>query len=167
MKIKKFKLHTTLLKFDKKGEKTGWTYILLKSEFSNQLNPNIKRSYRIYCTIDSIKDLEFSLLPIGDGDFIIPIKKDLQLKLKKKVGDKVNIIISLNSNEYEMDKDFIEYLEIEPKAKEFFNSLIGSHQKYFSKWIESAKTPITKANRIAKVVEALSKRRNFNELNNI
>ncbi|MEO6692396.1 MAG: YdeI/OmpD-associated family protein [Saprospiraceae bacterium] len=167
MKIRKFELVTTLLKFDQKGEKTGWTYILIKSELSNQLNPNIKKSYRINCTIDSLKDLEFSILPIGDGDFIIPIKKDLQVKLKKKVGDKVNIIISLNSNENQMDKDFIEFLETEPKAKEFFKSLVGSHQRYFSKWIESAKTPITKANRIAKVVEALSKRRGFNEINNI
>ena len=38
-----------------------------------------------------------------------------------------------------------------------FKTLAKSHQNYFSKWIESAKTEGTKTKRIALAVNALSK----------
>ena len=37
--------NTTILKFAEKGEKTGWTYILIPNEISQQINPDQKKSY--------------------------------------------------------------------------------------------------------------------------
>jgi len=34
--------NTTILKFAEKGEKTGWTYILIPNEISQQINPEQK-----------------------------------------------------------------------------------------------------------------------------
>jgi len=55
-------------------------------------------------------------------------------------------------------------LSDEPVALDFFNSLPGSHKKYFSKWIESAKTSETKANRITRAVVALSRKMGYGEM---
>ena len=34
---------TTILKFDKQGEKTGWTYIEIPADIAEQLKPNNKK----------------------------------------------------------------------------------------------------------------------------
>jgi hypothetical protein len=46
----------------------------------------------------------------------------------------------------------------------FFKTLPGSHQRYFSKWIDSAKAVETKAKRIAWAVTALSKKQGYAEM---
>ena len=64
--------------------------------------------------------------------------------------------IEVDKKEPVLNKDLMVCLNDEPKALMFFKSLSKSHQNYFSKWIDSAKTPETKANRIARTIEALS-----------
>jgi uncharacterized protein YdeI (YjbR/CyaY-like superfamily) len=63
-----------------------------------------------------------------------------------------------------MNVEFMECLTDEPEALQFFNSLTGSHQRYFSKWIESAKTDDTKAKRIAQSINAFLKKQGFPEM---
>ena len=52
----------------------------------------------------------------------------------------------------------------EPIALEYFNSIPLSHRKYYSNWIESAKTEPTKAKRIAQTVTACARRQNYAEM---
>ena len=54
----------------------------------------------------------------------------------------------------------MECLAAEPLALANFTKLPPSHQMYYSKWIEEAKTTSTLTNRIAKAVNALSKNMN-------
>jgi uncharacterized protein YdeI (YjbR/CyaY-like superfamily) len=49
-------------------------------------------------------------------------------------------------------------------AKKKFESLTRSHQMYFSKWIESAKTLETKTKRISLTIQAMEKNLNFGEM---
>nr|MBP8244154.1 YdeI/OmpD-associated family protein [Chitinophagaceae bacterium] len=49
-------------------------------------------------------------------------------------------------------------------AKAFFESLTGSHQRYFSKWIDSAKTEPTRVKRITMAVNALAKKWGYGEM---
>ena len=46
----------------------------------------------------------------------------------------------------------------------FFKTLPGSHQRYFSKWIEDAKTMQTKTKRIVMALTAFSKKQGFPEM---
>ncbi len=62
------------------------------------------------------------------------------------------------------NKDFMECLHDDPGAESFFNTLTGSHQRYFSKWIDSAKTEPTKVKRIAMAVNALSRKLGYGEM---
>ena len=52
----------------------------------------------------------------------------------------------------------------EPKAMKGFEKLSGSEQKYFSNWIDSAKTPETKARRIAQMLDAMRKGYRYGEM---
>ncbi|MCC6816819.1 MAG: DUF1905 domain-containing protein [Saprospiraceae bacterium] len=163
----KIKISKALEKFDSKGEKTGWTYIYLEKELSDQIAPEIKISYRVFVRIDqALEPLIMTTLPMGKGNFIIPIKSEVLKKIRKKAGDIVQLEISMNLNKYEIDSDFREFLESDQKAIMHFNSLTRSHQNYFSKWIESAKTETTKANRIAEAIQALAKKMSYSEMLN-
>ena len=56
--------------------------------------------------------------------------------------------MKVDTFEKPLSVDFMECLSDEPKALEKFNSLPKGHQRYFSKWIEDAKTDPTKTKRI-------------------
>ncbi len=60
--------------------------------------------------------------------------------------------------------ELIECLKDEPSAFNYFNSLPKSHQNYFTRWIESAKTIHTKSKRIALTIDALSTSKSFSEM---
>jgi uncharacterized protein YdeI (YjbR/CyaY-like superfamily) len=47
---------------------------------------------------------------------------------------------------------------------EGFKKLVGAEQRYFSKWIDSAKTEETKAKRIAMMINAMLKGWRYGEM---
>ncbi|HEX4957286.1 MAG TPA: YdeI/OmpD-associated family protein [Lacibacter sp.] len=149
---------TTILKFKEQGEKTGWTYILIPSAIAEKLNPGVKKSFRVKGKFDHYSFDALTLLPMGEGDFIIPLKSDIRKAIKKNAGASVEVQIALQPKAYAIDAEFMECLNDEPKALTFFNSLTASHRNYFSKWIDSAKTTPTKAKRMAMAVNALSRK---------
>jgi len=154
----------TLLKFKEKGEKTGWTYIEIPSKLAEQLNPGVKKSFRVKGKLDAYAFDALALLPMGEGNFILPLKTDIRRSIKKNAGATVQVQMALQPKGYELDKEFVECLKDEPKALEFFDTLTGSHRIYFSKWIGSAKTAETKAKRIALAVNALAKKWGYPEM---
>jgi len=58
----------------------------------------------------------------------------------------------------------MECLADEPKALAFFNDFVPSHKRYFSNWIESAKTEPTKTKRITQTITALLKGFDFGQM---
>lgn len=163
--MSKYHVFTAIIqRFEKKGEKTGWTYVSVDSELANRINPGVKTSYRVSCEIKEKKDLDFTLLPMGGGDFIFPIRKEMLKSLSLKIGDKVQISISYNKEKYKIDEDFMDYLNKMPKAIKYFESLPISHKNYFSKWIQSAKTLETKAKRIERAVRYLNQSKGYVEM---
>ena len=148
---------TTILKFGEQGEKTGWTYILIKSSIAEKIKSNNKKSYRVKGKLDDQSFSGLAMIPMGEGDFIIALNAELRKKIQKRKGDTIKVQIEEDKKGYLLNAAFIECLNDEPEANQFFNSLPKSHQNYFSKWIESAKTIETKSKRIAMAVNALSK----------
>ena len=69
-------------KYGNKGEKTGWTYILIDIHKAKQLNPTRKTSFRVKGLLDSLPIEGISILPIGDGHFILPLNLTLRKLLK-------------------------------------------------------------------------------------
>lgn len=148
----------TIQKFDKQGEKTGWTYIEISAEIATQLKPNNKKSFRVKGKLDAVEINAFALIPMGEGNFIMALKSELRKQLKKQQGATIKVSIEEDKKGYELNETFIACLQDEPAAFAFFKTLAQGHQNYFSKWIESAKSVETQSKRIAMAVNALSKK---------
>lgn len=151
-------------KFGNQGEKTGWSYIEVSREVATQIKPGHKKSFRVKGRLDNYAIEKTSLLPMGGGNFIIPVNATMRKALGKRKGAIINVSLAVDEREVEINKSFLVCLADEPDALEFFNSLARSHRNYFSKWIESAKTEETKANRIARAVTALSRKLGYPEM---
>ncbi|HTB07505.1 MAG TPA: YdeI/OmpD-associated family protein [Bacteroidia bacterium] len=155
---------TEILKFKEQGEKTGWSYIEIPANIAKKLKPACKVSFRVKGKLDNFPIKQVSLLPMGEGDFIMPINATIRKGIKKTKGATLNVQLEEDTSEFAFNADFITCLEDEPEAMKFFKSQPGSHQKYFSKWIDSAKTDATKAKRIAMAVNALARHLNYAQM---
>lgn len=149
-------------KFEQMGEKTGWSYVFIPSAIANQIKPDCKTSFRVKGKIDHMEISGIATIPMGEGDFIIALKTELRKKLRKEVGAKVELWL-------EEDKDFKidipEDLEIcladEGGLLKTFLQQPKSHQNYFIRWINEAKTEVTRTKRLAMTVEAMIKQQDF------
>ena len=63
-----------------------------------------------------------------------------------------------------MSADFLLCLAEEKQAEKFYQALSPSHQKYYSNWIESAKTIETKSKRIAQAIEGFKMKMGYPEM---
>jgi hypothetical protein len=158
------KFNTTIHRFAKQGEKTGWSYIEISARQALQLKPGSKVSFRVKGKLDGYAIKQVALLPMGEGTFIIPFNADMRKGTGKKHGDKITVQLEEDKAVFKMSADFMACLEDEPTAIKHFRSLPGSHQRYFSKWIDSAKTDQTKAKRIAMAVNALARNMGYSEM---
>lgn len=156
--------NAVIKKFAEQGEKTGWSYIEIPEEIASKIKPGYKKSFRVKGSLDNYTIERTSLLPMGGGSFIIPINAAIRKALGKRKGAVIKVSLTEDARDVEINKTFLVCLADEPKALEFFNSLPRSHRNYFSKWIESAKTEETKANRIARAVTALSRKLGYPEM---
>jgi hypothetical protein len=154
----------TILQFGKKGEKTGWSYIPIAADQAAELKPNNKKSFRVKGKLDNYTFEGIALMPVGDGDFIMALNGTIRKNIRKEKGAIVKVQMEIDTKEKKLSTDFLTCLSDEPKALKYFKTLVKSHQHYFSKWIESAKTNITKDKRIMQAVNALSMNLGFSEM---
>jgi hypothetical protein len=162
--VMKICFQTVIKKFAEKGEKTGWTYIVIPADIAQKIYPNNKKSFRVKGKLDAFEFSGMNLLPMGEGTFILALKADVRKKIKKNHGATLQVEIEHDNVEYQLDADFVECLEDDVNAKKYFYSQPKSHQNYFSKWIQSAKTASTKTKRILMAVSALARKMNYAEM---
>lgn len=155
---------TPIYRFEKKCEKTGWSYIEVPSDIAEQLKPGCKKSFKVKGKLDKYRIKQISLLPMGDGNFIMPINAEMRKGTGKKKGAMLKVQLAEDKKEYQLNKDLMDCLADEPAALAFFNTKSKSFQNYYSKWVESAKTEATKARRIALAVSSLAKKVEFGEM---
>ena len=155
---------TIILKFDKQGEKTGWTYIEVPEDIAQSLKPGNKKSFRVKGKLDQHVIKQVALLPMGNGSFIMPLNGAMRKALGKRKGAMLNVQLAEDKVPYQLNPEFIECLADEPAAFEHFNSMPNSFKNYYSKWIESAKTDTTRTKRIALAVSSLARKMDFGEM---
>jgi hypothetical protein len=155
---------TTLHKFAEKGEKTGWTYINVPQDVAQQIKPNCRTSYRVKGLLDAFEIKQVALVPMGEGDFIMAINAGMRKGIQKAEGAELFVQLELDESEFVFSSDFLESLQDEPQALEAFNKMAPSHQKYYSNWIEDAKTIETKSKRIYQALFGLANGLNYGEM---
>lgn len=142
-------------KYGRKGEKTGWTYVDVAQKQAQKIKADYKRSYKVKGHIDSLEVTQLTMVPMGEGNFIIPLKSEIRKMIKKELGDTVVLKLVEDTKEYQLDKELLVCLKEEPVAFLKFKSYSRSHQNYYSKWVGSAKTSETKSRRIGLVINGL------------
>lgn len=152
---------TTIRKFNEQGEKTGWTHIIIPSDIAQKLIPGNKKSFRVKGKLDDFSIAGIALMPMGAGDFVMPLNATIRKGIHKKEGAILNVKLEVDKKEIKPPAEFVECLKDEPVAYEHFFSLAKSHQHYFIRWLSEAKTEQTKTKRIAQAVNALSKKFDF------
>ena len=158
------KFSALIKKFDQQGEKTGWTYIDVPEAIAGQLMPGNKKAFRVRGMLDNYAFEGVSLVPMGGGDFIMALNAETRKKIGKTKGAMVNVKLEVDASPVVICPELVECLKDEPAAYDYFYELPPSHRKYYSNWIESAKTEPTKAKRIAQAVTACSRHMHYGEM---
>jgi hypothetical protein len=150
--------------FGEQGEKTGWSYITIPSDISEQIKPGYRKSFRVKGKLDSHPIAQQALLPMGNGAFILPLKASLRKAIHKNKGAMLKVFLEEDKKPLKVNADLLECLMDSPKAKKKFSALPQSHQMYYSKWIESAKTAGTRAKRIGLTIMAMENNMTYAEM---
>jgi hypothetical protein len=66
---------TIILQFAEQGEKTGWTYIEIPADIAQEMKPGNKKSFRVRGKLDNLEVRGMALMPMGEGNFIMAMKK--------------------------------------------------------------------------------------------
>jgi hypothetical protein len=156
--------NTTIRQFGQQGEKTGWYHILIPKEIAQEIKAGTRKSFRVKGKLDSHAISKTALLPMGEGNFILPLNATIRRAIRKKKGALLRVQLQEDKQLPSVCKELLECLNDVPPALEYFNTLPGSHKLYYSKWIESAKTMQTKSKRIALAVTALERKMRYSEM---
>lgn len=156
--------NTILQKFEKKGEKTGWTYIEIPIDVSSEMKPGQKTSFRVKGTLDAFVIRQVALIPMGEGEFIMPINAAMRRGIRKEEGASLQVTLEVDTDPMPLSADLLDCLEDDPVAKAHFQTLSRGHQVYFSNWIEEARTMETKTKRLTQAVMGLSMKMGFGEM---
>ncbi|WP_443943534.1 YdeI/OmpD-associated family protein [Pedobacter sp. AW1-32] len=152
-------------KFDKMGEKTGWSYIFLPAALAQQIKKDCKSSFRIRGKIDQLEISGMAVMPMGEGNFILALKSEVRKKLKKEAGSKVTLSLEEDVDfKVEMPEDLEICLSEETRLMENFMRLPKSHRNYYINWINQAKTEVTRTKRITQTLTAMDKQQTYGEM---
>ena len=139
--------------------KGGWTFTVIP-----EIPPDKKSPFgwvKVKGSIDGFEINKYHLMPTGKGQLFLFVKSEIRKKIKKQAGDYVHVILYLDNEPLEVPEELLSCLQDDTAALEFFNSLDENEKHSYVKWIYSAKTEQTKADRIAKTLTGLSERRKF------
>lgn len=161
---------TALLKrFDQNGEKTRWTYVDIPNEVSEVLKPGQKTSFRVSGRLDDYAIERVALIPMGRSSdsgcaFIMGINATMRRALRKEKGATIQVCIEADDSPAVLSADLMACLADDLAALAFFQTLAPGHQRYFSNWIEEAKTLDTRTKRLTQTVTGLSMGLGFGEM---
>jgi hypothetical protein len=100
-----------------------------------------------------------SLIKYGHPQHIFPVLKSIRAKLGKKIGDPIEIIMQMDTQErvITIPADFQKLLKSN-KMADVFDKMSYTHRKEYIHWIEGAKKTETRDKRIAKAIEMLKEK---------
>lgn len=157
--------NAVIQKFEKKGEKSGWTYIDVPAPIAEELLPKTRKSFRVKGFLDQFPIAGIALVPMGEGDFILALNAEIRKGICKREGAPLLVRIEVDHDyQVPIPSELLECLDNDPDSLDFFNSLNKSHRDYFIRWINSAKTTPTREKRIVQMLTALSKKQGYSEM---
>ena len=152
-------------RFGKMGEKTGWTYITVPTAIAMQLKDD-RRRFRVKGSLAGHPIDMVPLIPMGEGDFILPLNDRIRKGMGPAAseGTEIQMELELDLTPQTIDEELLMCLADEPRALRTFEALPGSHQRYYSKWVQEAKTATTRAKRIGMAIDAMLREFDFGQM---
>lgn len=151
-----------LKKFTGKG---AWTYAELPGIKPNKTNPF--GWMKVYGAIDNYQLSQYKLMPMGNGNLFLPVKKIIRKSINKDEGDKVYVLLYLDDSKFEIPKSILAcFKEDDPIAFDLVQDLTDSNKKAMVDWIYAAKKEETKVERILTCIENIKKGNAFNKKTN-
>lgn len=141
-----------LRKYSGKG---GWTYAEIE-----EIPAKYKKAFgyvRVRGTIDGFEIKAFHLMPMKNGNMFLPVRAEIRKKIKKEEGQFVHVILFRDDSPTEVPQELKDCLEQDPDALAFFNNISLGEQQAFVNWVYSAKNDETKVERIANMLDKLSR----------
>ena len=140
-----------------RGPGGAWTY--LQIPFSVPEIFGRKGQVPVRATINGFT-FRNSLMPRA-GVHILVVGKDILASAAANPGDTVQVELALDDvpRTVTVPADIEAALAKAPAQQQSFNALSYSHKKEYVDWIESAKKPETRLNRIEKMAEMLAARK--------
>lgn len=143
-----------LQKFPGKG---GWTYAAIPEVLQNKKAPF--GWVKVRGSIDDYPSKHYKLMPMGNGQLFLPVKAEIRKKINKRDGDYVKVVLYPDNSSLEIPGEILECFKNEPKQLfTTFRSFTEGKQKAYLDWIYDAKSDGTKAARIIKMMDRLTKR---------
>ena len=99
-----------------------------------------------------------SIVRMGPG-FVLGVTKAIMAEIGVEVGDEIDVRVTLDDQprEIEVPDDVRAALSANPRLAEAWERLAYSHQREHVRAVEEAKRPETRARRIQRLVEALTR----------
>jgi hypothetical protein len=101
-----------------------------------------------------------SITKMGGKYPLLLIRRDILAQLKKKKGDTVAVIVTLDDKprEVTVPPELVKLFAKNAEAKAIFEKLAYTHRKEYCRWVDEAKQQETKDRRALKTIEMLLKR---------
>jgi hypothetical protein len=98
---------------------------------------------RLIIRLDNSVEWQCGIIAMGEGSGCIPVNATRLKKLKKTIGDDVQIELYKDESEFgvEIAEELIEYWAQEPESHNRFMRLKPSMQRYILQYVITAKTP--------------------------
>jgi len=151
MTLKRFEYTTNLFLMERgiPGTFAGFPYDV-RTEFGTG------GPVRINCWIDGIHKTG-SLVPIGNGEHAIHIRKEVLNKIGKAEGDEVLMVVEqdISPKILVIPEDFQWLLDDDPELNEKFEKLAFSYKEAIVNYINEAKRPETRVKRIENFIQRI------------
>ncbi len=133
------------------SEPGTWTYF--KVPFNVETLYSSKARVPVKGTINGYS-FSSSLLPRGNGSFIMVVNQNLRNNIGLSVGDVVDVTMELDTveREVEVPDDLAEALSRHQSATDIFSNFSYSRQKEYVDWINDARKLETRKSRVQKAV---------------
>jgi len=138
--------------------KSGGAYVAIPFDVEKEYGA---RRVKVNALIDGEPYKGSLIKMMGGPGHILGILKEIRKRIGKDIGDRVTVFLEEDSEPLEIvvPEDLAKALSRFPRERDFFNSLSFTNRKEYVAWIEEAKNPETRKERITKTVMMLTRER--------
>ena len=116
----------------------------------------VKGQVKVKVTYDGV-EYRGSLAKMGHHCHFLIVRKDIRKLIGKNAGDTVWVTVQRDLEEriVVVPEDLAALFKQHPEAEALYEKLAYTHRKEYVQWINDAKKPETRSNRVAKTIEML------------